>query len=278
MKSKRVQNGLTGVAVLAAVLAGALTGAAQAPPAPPLAGPAAGQGPEKILDGREVLLVVHGYSTSYVWPGLLQAKLDRFFQEKGLGESPVRVESAVRGGTPVADWIDVDTGKPKSPWAEITTPKLKSESPVVVLCQQSLQRTYGASAVGIRGPFDEERIARGVDAMEKYVKLLQRDGADLVFYAYHIYKHPMEPAIGNERYALEALLKKNIPGFVAGPDVWAATKALYPEAFTKDRLHPNELGSEVMAQLWFEALLGFDSLPVPSWSRQQLAQAQAGER
>ena len=225
----------------------------------------------KILDGKPKRLVVHGYSTSYVWPGLLQKKLDRYFQENGGGESPVRVESAVRGGTPVAGWIDVRTGEPKPPWAEITTPKLQGDTPVVVLCQQSLQRTYGPSAEGIRGPFDAERIHFGADAMEKYVKLLKKDGAGLIFYAYHIYKHPMEPAIGNERYALEALLKRGIPGVLAGPDVWAATKKSYPEAFTEDRLHPNDLGSEIMAQLWFETLLKHDGLEVPSWSRKNLS-------
>ena len=63
----------------------------------------------------------------------------------------------------------------------------------------------------------------GADVLEKYVRLLRKDGADLVFVAMHIYKHPMEPQIGNERYALDELMQRNIPGVQRGPDVWTPT-------------------------------------------------------
>jgi acetyl esterase/lipase len=107
---------------------------------------------------------------------------------------------------------------------------------------------------------------QGADALEKYVRLLKDDGADLVFIAMHIYKQPMEPEIGNERLALVELIRRNIDGVEPGPDVWTPTKDRYPEAFAQDTLHPNALGAEIMAQAWFETLLSFDGLEVPAWS------------
>jgi hypothetical protein len=70
----------------------------------------------------------------------------------------------------------------------------------------------------------------------------------------------MEPEIGNERLALAELLKRKIPQVFAGPDVWEVTKPHYPQAFARDRLHPNQIGAEIMAQAWFEMLLRCDRL------------------
>ena len=140
---------------------------------------------------------------------------------------------------------------------------------VILLAQQSLQGVFGNRREGIRDADDQKRIRQGADALEKYVRLLKKDGADLVFVAMHIYKHPMEPQIGNERYALDELMRRNIPGVKRGPDVWTPTKKLYPKAFARDLVHPNALGSELMAQKWFEALLKYDGLEIPAWSREK---------
>ena len=86
----------------------------------------------------------------------------------------------------------------------------------------------------------------------------------------HIYKHPMEPQIGNERLALAELMRRKVPGLVAGPDVWTPTKERYPQAFAADKVHPNNLGAEIMAQKWFETLLKHDGLEVPQWSVNQI--------
>ena len=227
--------------------------------------------PIAIFDGKPKLLVVNGYSTSFRWPAMLQRKLDRYFD----GDSPVRVESAVRPGTPIARWIDVETGEPKGPWGDIVQPALANakDQPVVVLAQQSLQWVFGGQAEGIRGPDDGERISRGADALEKYARLLQADGADLVIIAVHIYKRPMEPAIENEKYALERLIKRDISNVERGPDVWTKTKALYPKAFAADLMHPNTMGAEVMAQLWFETVLEREGLDTPAWSREEMQMA-----
>jgi len=219
----------------------------------------------KIFDGKSKVIVVNGYSTSFRWPSMLQRKLDRYSNGKRL----IKVKQATKGGTPIAKWLNINTGEPLSPWLNVLRPTLQNseDTPVILLAQQSLQGVFVNRRQGIRNADDKERIQKGADALEKYVRLLKKDGADLVFVAMHIYKHPMEPEIGNERYALNELMRRNIPGVQRGPDVWTPTKKLYPRAFAKDLLHPNAIGSELMAQKWFETLLKYDRLEIPAWSK-----------
>ena len=225
----------------------------------------------KIFDGKPKVIVVNGYSTSFLWPSLLQRKLDRYTDGRRL----LTIKSATRGGTPIAKWINVKTGEPLSPWLSRLRPMLREseDTPVIVLAQQSLQWAFGERRQGIRESNDQKRIQQGAEALERYVRLLKKDGADLVFVAMHIYKHEMEPEIGNERCALDELMRLNIPGVERGPDVWTPTKRLYPKAFAKDLKHPNAIGAELMAQKWFETLLKYDGIELPAWSRQQLRRA-----
>ena len=222
----------------------------------------------QIFDGSPKLIVVNGYSTSFQWPELLKQKIDRFTD----GQSQIDVQSATAGGTPVAGWMDVESGDPKKVWTDRLSPVLrgKGEKKAILLAQQSLQGCFGNRREGIRNVEDDERIERGADILAKYAELLKQDGADLVFIAMHIYKHPMEPEIGNERLALRKLLERNIPGIFPGPNVWTPTKDLYPMAFAGDSLHPGPIGVELMAQLWFETLLRHDGLEVPDWSREKM--------
>jgi hypothetical protein len=211
--------------------------------------------PLVIFDGSPKPIVVNGYSTSFRWPALLQEKLDHHTGGKRL----ITVRRATKGGTPIAKWINVDTAAPLPPWLTILRPALSGhDSPVIVLAQQSLQWTFGDRHTGIAGKEDHARIKKGADTLERYASLLKKDGATLVFIAMHIYKHPMEPAIGNERLALAAFLARNPKHVHAGPDVWLPTSKKYPDAFAADGLHPNDLGAEIMAQLWFESLLSYD--------------------
>ena len=154
----------------------------------------------------------------------------------------------------------------------------------IVLAQQSLQWVFGERNEGlgernegIRSTDDTERIQQGAAAIRTYIRNLFEDGADHVFIAMHIYKKPMEPGIGNKRLALAEVIKENIPNLYEGPDVWEPTSKLYPKAFDTDGLHPGSIGTEIMAQLWVEALLTHDGIPVPEWSRQQMETAIAGE-
>lgn len=222
----------------------------------------------RIFDGKSKVIIVNGYSTSFHWPAILQKKLDRYFD----GKHVLTVKSATKGGTPIAKWLDVKTGRPLPPWLDVLRPALQEhkERTVIVLAQQSLQWVFGLLASeGIRNADDRQRIQQGADALEKYVTLLKKDGADLVFVATHIYKYPMEPQIANERYALDELMARNIPGIERGPDVWTATKRFYPKAFARDRVHPNAVGSALMAQKWFETLLEYDGLEIPAWSKEE---------
>jgi hypothetical protein len=225
---------------------------------------------QPVLDETPKVFVVNGYSTSFQWPRILQRKLDRYF-----GRRVIEVNSATKGGTPIAKWMDAQTGAPLRPWTDVLRPALKAadKRSRIVLAQQSLQWAFGKRGEGIRTSDDRERIEQGADVIQRYAELALRDGAQQIFMAMHIYKHPMEPEIGNERLALAELLKRRITGVHAGPDLWEPTKKLYPKAFAQDLVHPNTLGAEVMAQGWFEALLEHDGLEVPEWSREEMQQA-----
>lgn len=225
----------------------------------------------QMFDGKPKVFVVNGYSTSFRWPDMLQRKLDRYFD----GRRVLTVLKATKGGTPIAKWIDVETGGPRKPWLDIVRPALKREGgePVIVLAQQSLQWAFGQRGAGIRDKDDAERISQGADMLARYVDLLLRDGADHVFVAMHIYKHPLEPEIGNERLALDELVRREVASLSPGPDVWTATKELYPWGFARDTVHPNRIGAEVMAQLWFECLLAHHGIEAPEWSRQEMEAA-----
>jgi len=226
--------------------------------------------PMRILGDEPKLIVVNGYSTSFRWPGLLQRKINRFLDGKG----EIEVVSATKGGTPIAKWIDVKTGKPLAAWSRVTGAlKRKGRRKAIVLCQQSLQWAFGSRRMSIRNDKDSERIKLGADIIAKYVQCFFSNGADKVFVAMHIYKHPMEPGIGNERLALAALMKRKTPNLHAGPDVWAPTKEVYPWGFAGDTVHPGPAANEIMAQLWFETLLKHDGLKVPQWSREEMKKA-----
>lgn len=233
-------------------------------------GAAAADKPMKILSGGPKLIVVNGYSTSFRWPKILQRKLNRFFDGKGA----IEVVSATRGGTPIAKWIDVKTGKPLAAWSGVTDAlKRKGDRGAIALAQQSLQWAFGQRTAGIRGAKDSERIKQGADILDRYVRGFFKDGADKVFLAMHIYKHPMEPGIGNERLALAKLTGRKVPNFHAGPDVWAPTKEVYPWGFARDKVHPGDAANEIMAQLWFETLLKHDGLQTPPWSQKEMQKA-----
>ena len=85
---------------------------------------------------------------------------------------------------------------------------------------------------------------------------LRDDGIERVYIGMHIYKEGFEPEVGNERFALEALLQRGDDFIFEGPDVWSLTIDEHPEAFSEDRLHPNERGGKIMAEAWYRTLAG----------------------
>jgi len=226
-----------------------------------------------LLNGEPRRFVVHGYSTSFNWPDILQRKLDRYFD----GRRVIEVVKATKGGTPISKWIDLDKNEPNEHWRQILTPAIQGSGgkPVYVLAQQSLQWVWGERTVGIAGPDDHERIEKGAAVLQIYTKQILADGAQGVFLAMHIYKKGMEPTIGNERLALAEFMKSKAESVMAGPDVWEPTSKVWPEAFRGDKVHPNTFGAEIMAHHWFKALLSHDGKEVPAWSLQEVKQAQA---
>lgn len=213
-----------------------------------------------ILTGQKESIVVVGYSTSYQWPGVLQKMLDEHSGRKDL----YTVHNAAASGSPVAKWL----GMTKAGDREKTFDKMVREffepgerlegapKPTVALFQQSLQWVYEDRAEGIRGADDAERIKQGADAFLKLAEQIRALGVNTVYIATHIYKHPMEPEIENEKYALQALLERK-KGFIRpGPELWAPTKAAYPKGFREDKRHPNEIGARIMAVGWYKALAG----------------------
>jgi hypothetical protein len=215
------------------------------------------------------VLVIQGYSTSFHWPHFLRRKLDRY-----LGSDPsVEIRWATRGRTPIAKWMDPETGRRLDTWREVISPALgdRMKAPSIVLAQESLQGVFGAPNEGIRGVGDIQRIRKGKEVLGRFAKNLLGDGADQVVIATHIYKHPLEPAIGNERLSLAALLEEGMNGVVGGPDVWTPTRDHFPRAFDTDGLHPGYIGAEIMAHHWFVSLLELNNRPIPSWSEEELA-------
>lgn len=223
--------------------------------APPYARPA-------ILDGQEKSLVVVGYSTSYVWPQLLQDMLDEH-----AGGRTYHILNAVIGGSPVGRWIaGPDSDDYHDTYGAMlrdffgADPRLRGAAPppTVAIVQQSLQRTpTPETRLGpVTAAGDREGIEIGTEALATLVEQLRSDGVEHVFIAMHIYKEGYEPEVGNERFALDALLRRGLPYAHAGPDVWSLTIREHPQAFTEDRLHPNERGSKLMAEAWYRSLAG----------------------
>ncbi len=226
----------------------------------------AGSEVDPILDGVEKSIVLVGYSTSYAWPGMLQEMLD----EHSGGTRVYHLLNAVIGGSPVGRWI----ASPESEDYQETygamsrdffglEARLRGIAPVptVALLQQSLQRTpTPATRLGpVTAADDAAGIDIGADALEKLVMQLRGDGIEQVYIAMHIYKEGYEPEVGNERLALAALLDRDPESVFSGPDMWSRTYREHPQAFTEDRLHPNERGAKIMAEAWYRTLAGGDA-------------------
>ena len=90
------------IRALAVAVAGlALAAGIGSRPAPGPASRAASQPAVRIFSGRPRLIVVNGYSTSFRWPKLLQAKLDRYFE----GRRVIEVRRLVVRSSGVPSWI-----------------------------------------------------------------------------------------------------------------------------------------------------------------------------
>ena len=222
--------------------------------------------PGTVLDGREKSLVIVGYSTSYAWPTMLQDMLDE--QAGGVGVTrKYHVLNAVIGGSPVGRWIAVpDSADYQATYGAMVRDffgddaRLRGDlpAPAVAVVQQSLQRTpTPETRLGpVTSVDDKAGIEIGADALERLADRLRDDGIERVYYGMHIYKEGYEPEVGNERFALAALLARRHDTIFAGPDVWSLTIGEHPEAFAEDRLHPNERGGKIMAAAWYRALAG----------------------
>ena len=225
-----------------------------------LAAVAMGAADQSILTGDKKSMVVVGYSTSYQWPGVLQKMLDEHSGQKGL----YTVHNAAVSGSPVAKWLGLTKASDRKKTFDkmvqaFFEPGERLEGapkPTLAFFQQSLQWVYGNHTQGIRAANDAERIEQGADTFLKLAEQIRALGVDAVYIATHIYKHPMEPEIENEKYALQALFKRGKAFIRPGPELCAPTKAVYPKGFQEDKLHPNEIGARIMAIGWYKVLAG----------------------
>lgn len=222
----------------------------------------------KLFDGNEKTFVFVGYSTSYRWPNILEQKINRDNENAIV----YHVMNAASGGAPVGTWIsDEDSqdwqrsyGRMLRDWFLPLDSRPDMEGrmrfgnipkPTVALLQQSLQRTCPI----IQGPDDRENIMTCADAMQELVEDLHRDGVELIFFATHIYKYTHEPLVEHEKYALDELLKRDLPYVWPGPELWRASQARWPEIFTQpDQVHLNKLGDTFDAEAWYELLMRYD--------------------
>ena len=228
---------------------------------------AASPSPPPLLDGSERTFVFVGYSTSYRWPNILEHRINRPFQDRIV----YHVMNAAAGGAPVGTWI----AKPGTRDYERSYLRMLQDwflplehrsdlegrrrlpnipRPTVALLQQSLQLTSPI----IEGPDDHKNIQAGADAMQALCERLHSDGIELIFITTHIYKYTHEPQVEHEKYALAALLERDLPYVWPGPDVWTPTKAQWPTVFTQpDQVHLNDLGDRLDAALWHAHLERF---------------------
>jgi len=230
------------------------------------AGPVLASG--KLFDGEEKTLVFVGYSTSYRWPNILEHKINRSFD----GEIVYHVMNAASGGAPVGTWVAAEDsedwqrsyGRMLRDWFLPLESRPEMEGrmrygnipkPTIAIVQQSLQRTCPI----IRGPDDHDNITLCADEMQKLVEALHRDGVELIFFTTHIYKYTHEPQVEHEKYALDALLKRDLPYVYPGPELWRSSKARWPEVFTQpDQVHLNKKGDTFDAEQWHELLMRYD--------------------
>lgn len=234
---------------------------------------AAGDAPDRaiaprLFDGEEKTFVFVGYSTSYRWPNILEHRINRPFDDRIV----YHVMNAAAGGAPVGTWIAAPGSRDYErsylrmlrDWFLPLEQRGDLEGrrrfpniprPTVALLQQSLQLTSPI----IEGPGDAESIKAGADAMQALCERLHGDGVELIFVTTHIYKYTHEPQVEHEKYALAALLERDLPYVWPGPDVWTATKARWPEVFTEpDQVHLNDLGDRLDAALWQAHLERYD--------------------
>ena len=222
----------------------------------------------KLFDGNEKTFVFVGYSTSYRWPNILEHKINRRNEDAIV----YHLMNAASGGAPVGTWIAAEDsqdwqrsyGRMLRDWFLPLDSRPDMEGrmrfgnipkPTVALLQQSLQRTCPI----IQGPDDRTNIMTCADAMQKLVEDLHRDGVELIFFATHIYKYTHEPLVEHEKYALDELLKRDLPYVWPGPELWRASKARWPEIFTQpDQVHLNKLGDTFDAEAWYELLMRYD--------------------
>ncbi len=254
---------------LAAVFGVVLSALALTGPSQPAAGTAASaafQG--RLFDGNEKTIVFVGYSTSYRWPNILESMINRPFQDQIV----YHVMNAAAGGAPVGTWIaQPGTRDYRRSYERMLRDwflPLKGREqmkgrrrfpnvprPTIALLQQSLQLTSPI----IEGPEDRENIRKGADAMQKLCERLREDGVELIFLTTHIYKFTHEPQVEHEKYALDELLRRDLPYVWPGPDVWTPTRGRWPEVFTQpDQVHLNKLGDGLVASLWRGHLDRFD--------------------
>lgn len=240
-----------------------LLASCSAPGAP--VSPGENDAPSDWLDGREKSILVVGYSTSYAWPTMLQEMLD----EHAGGERRYHVLNAVVGGAPVELWrAPEDTESFERTMGAMLRdffgpgPRLRAGEPApeLAICQQSLQFTgeelYGDRRGPVKTEHDMVGAELGADAIEQMVLRLHDLGIEDVVVAMHIYKEPVEPEVGNERIALARLLDRGHDFVHGGPDLWTITRDAYPECFEDDGVHPNELGTKLMAEAWYRTLAG----------------------
>ena len=216
-----------------------------------------------VLDGKEKTMVVVGYSTSYKWPEILLTMLDEHTGKTGV----YHIANASVGGSPMAAWLGLrgPRGRMRSfdkmvrDYFDPGDLLKGAPRPTIALCQQTLQFIFGPKVAGIRGPDDTVRIKKGADTFFDLATQLNELGVESVYISTHIYKVTMEPVIKNEKYAIRALLNRNIPYIRQGPDLWMPTKEIFPEGVANDRVNPNEKGARVMAVHWYRVLAGEDA-------------------
>jgi len=209
----------------------------------------------EYLDGRASSFIVLGDSSSFVWPALLQDLLSTHAQVGGV----YRVRNAAAADARVSAWSAETEAAFRSRLASVIAAEARASVgaplPKFVLCQVSL-RGVGDSRGPVKSEHDMVGAEMGADALERLARELRQLGVERIVFATPPHETGADPELGLERVAIERLLARGHEFIAAGPDLNAATRRYFPDAYDEDRVQLNEFGLKLVAEEWYRYLAG----------------------
>lgn len=245
----------------------------------------------KIFNGEHRLFANIGPSTSLCWPLRLQRKFYRYTGKVGK-ECPLEIVNFSHSGGQyrMPGWINCHpSSTDPNKWEAQRTDLYKKtvlsliqknpQTPVIVIAMlntglacDGFSCNPGPNA--IQGPDDTVHIDMATSFLRAHLMAALDDGAAMYFLSPKKYWRaldlPKELNRNEERYALTKVAAEQVAGLVYVKGVWEDTAEDKEIALVDDGHHPTQLGDEIIASKFFQAMLVHDGLAVPSWDQQEV--------